>query len=94
MKTITAAEANRRFSRLLREVREGTSYLVTLQGTPVATLAPADGDLRARMRARDALLARLRERPATDIGRWNRDELYDDDDDDDGDATPAGGTGV
>jgi prevent-host-death family protein len=60
MKTITAVEVNRQFSHLLREVREGASYLVTSHGTPVATLAPADGELRARMRARDALLARLR----------------------------------
>jgi prevent-host-death family protein len=60
MKTITAVEVNRRFSHLLREVREGASYLVTSHGTPVATLAPADGEMRARMWARDALLARLR----------------------------------
>ena len=89
MKTITAAEANRRFSHLLREVRDGTSYLVTSHGAPVATLAPADGELRTRMQARDALLARLPGQPATDIGRWNRDELYDDDDEG---AAPPGGT--
>lgn len=89
MRTITAAEANRRFSHLLHEVRDGTSYLVTSHGAPVATLAPADDELRTRMRARDALLARLRGQPATDIGRWNRGELYDDDDEG---AAPPGGT--
>ena len=90
MKTITAADANRRFSHLLREVREGTSFLVTLHGAPVATLSPADGELRARMGARDALLARLRAQPAGDIGRWSRDELYDRDDRNGG--APSGGT--
>lgn len=76
MKTISAADANRQFSRVLRNVREGETYLVTSHGAPVATLAPAGGELRERVRARDALLARLRKQPATDIGRWTRDELY------------------
>jgi hypothetical protein len=56
------------------------------------TVSPADGELRARMGARDALLARLREQPAFDIGRWSRDELYDDDDR--SGAAPSGGTGA
>ncbi|UEM05051.1 type II toxin-antitoxin system Phd/YefM family antitoxin [Skermanella rosea] len=90
MKTITAAEANRQFSHLLHEVRKGTSYIVTSHGTPVATLAPADDELRARMRAHDALLSRLRDQPVTDIGTWDRDELYDYDSDPE--TTPLGGT--
>ena len=35
---ITAAEANRQFSRLLGEVREGASYVVTSHGKPVARM--------------------------------------------------------
>ena len=77
MKTISAAEANRHFSQMLREVREGSTYVVTSHGAPVATLAPADGELRTRARA--ALLARLKTQPALDAGPWTRDELYDDD---------------
>ena len=34
--TVSAAEANRAFSRLLRGVRAGRSYLVTAHGRPVA----------------------------------------------------------
>jgi prevent-host-death family protein len=37
---ISAADANRRFSVLLRKVREGRSYVVTSHGKPVARLIP------------------------------------------------------
>ncbi len=78
MKTVSAAEANRKFSQLLREVREGQSFVVTSHGTPVATIAPAgQGAGGVRERARTALLARLENQPATDVGPWIRGELYD-----------------
>ncbi len=75
-KAISAAEANRNFSKLLREVREGRSYVVTSHGRPVARIAPVTEQ---RSQAKAALLAHLearsvRRRP---IGRWKRDELYD-----------------
>lgn len=74
---VSAAEANRSFSRLLREVREeGRSFLVTSHGTPVAKLVPCATGHAARETARQALLARLAAQPAVDIGRWSRDELY------------------
>ena len=78
--TVSAAEANRSFSRLLRGVREGRSYLVTAHGRPLARLIPADSrdenTLRMRRAARRALFARLEKQPAVDIGKWTRDELY------------------
>jgi prevent-host-death family protein len=78
--TVSAAEANRSFSRLLRGVREGRSYLVTAHGRPLARIIPADSDdeatLRMRRAARRALFARLERQPAIDIGKWTRDELY------------------
>jgi prevent-host-death family protein len=77
--TITAAEANRNFSRLLRGVREGQSYVVTAHGRPVAKLVPADQDAAttARKAAFDALMKRLDSQPATNTPRsWTRDELY------------------
>ncbi len=75
--SITAAEANRAFSRLLREVREeGRSFLVTAHGKPVARIVPCDAADPARMAARTALLARLAAQPAEDAGSWSRDELY------------------
>jgi prevent-host-death family protein len=74
-KAISAAEANRKFSQVLREVKEGRSYVVTSHGRPVARIEPVkekrDG------RAKSALLAHLRAQPVQDIGRWTRDELYD-----------------
>ena len=76
--TVSAAEANRQFSKLLRGVRDGTSYVVTSQGRPVAKLVPVDEEAIAREQARERLFARLRSQPVRNIGRWTRDELYDD----------------
>jgi prevent-host-death family protein len=76
-RSISAAEANRHFSRVLREVRDGLSYVVTSHGEPVARIVPATGEDPVRSKAMDALLARLRTRAAIDIGKWTRDELYD-----------------
>lgn len=76
---ISAAEANRRFSRLLRGVREGRSYLVTSHGTPIARLVPAGKPDVAAAGARRALFSRLETQPVVDVGRWTRDELYEDD---------------
>lgn len=75
---ISAAEANRKFSTLLRGVREGRSYIVTSHGQPVARLVPATGDEVAAERARERLFARLESQAPVNAGRWTRDELYDD----------------
>ena len=76
--TISAAEANRRFSDVLRKVRQGHSYVVTSHGKPVARIVPADERDAAADAAHKALLARLESQPAMDAGPWTRDELYDD----------------
>ena len=73
---ISAAEANRKFSRLLREVREGKTYVVTSHGRPVAKLIPVTEDADARQKAWQRLLARLKKQPALNAGKWTRDELY------------------
>ncbi|MFC7738717.1 type II toxin-antitoxin system Phd/YefM family antitoxin [Roseomonas sp. GCM10028921] len=73
---VSAAEANRSFSLLLRQVREGQSFVVTSHGRPVARIVPcAEPDL-VREQARDALLQRLAGQPVTDVGSWRRDDLY------------------
>jgi prevent-host-death family protein len=77
--TISAAEANRRFSLLLRRVREGRSYVVTSHGRPVARIIPAGKDEKVRAAARETLLSRLEKQPVLNIGPWTRDELYEDD---------------
>jgi prevent-host-death family protein len=74
--TISAAEANRSFSHLLREVREGRAYVVTAHGKPVARIVPCDGAEAARDTARQALLQRLGRQATVDVGAWTRDELY------------------
>jgi prevent-host-death family protein len=76
--TISAADANREFSRLLRGVREGNSYVVTSHGRPVARIVPFAETTAAREKARQDLLDRLRSQPVVNAGRWTRDELYDD----------------
>jgi prevent-host-death family protein len=81
-KTVSAADANRKFSELLRGVRQGLSYVVTSHGKPVAKLIPADGDTSQAEAARSALLQRLRSQKlpkgANPRNRWTREELYED----------------
>jgi prevent-host-death family protein len=78
-KAISAAEANRKFSALLRGVREeGRSYVVTSHGKPVARIIPAGQQEPIMERARAALLARLEQQPIVEVGRWTRAELYED----------------
>ena len=73
---ISAADANRRFSLLLRGVREGRSYLVTSHGKPLARLIPAGKHEEVVAGARAALLSRLEQQPFVHVPRWTRDELY------------------
>lgn len=74
---VTAADANRQFSTLLRAVKRGESVVVTSHGKPVAKIVPITEDEAAESSARDALFARLRSERTTKVGRWTRDELYD-----------------
>jgi prevent-host-death family protein len=77
MKSISAADANRHFSALLREVSRGARITVTSRGKPVATISAADQvERRERVAAKRALLSRLRATPAVRARTWSRDELY------------------
>ncbi len=75
--SISAAEANRRFSALLRGVRDGSTYVITSHGRAVARIVPA-GPVDDRAGARTALFKRLASVTVVDIGRWTRDDVYDD----------------
>ncbi|MGE0256240.1 MAG: type II toxin-antitoxin system Phd/YefM family antitoxin [Alphaproteobacteria bacterium] len=77
-KSLPSAEANRKFSALLRGVREGHSYVVTSHGKPVARIVPAGDRAVVAAGARDVLLERLARQPVVRAGRWTRDELYED----------------
>jgi prevent-host-death family protein len=74
-KVIQASEANRQFSRILREVREGDTYTITAHGRPVARIVPAETDKREAACKR--LLERLQKQPALRLARWTREDLYD-----------------
>jgi prevent-host-death family protein len=82
MKTVTAADANRHFSKLLQEARSGQSIEITSHGTPIARLVPAndhdaEGAKRLLMeKARKLHFARLRAQPAMNAGKMTRDEIY------------------
>lgn len=84
--TVTAAEANRSFSKLLRAAREGKRVTITSHGQPVAELGPVGGGKddeaeQARLRAaQEALEARWATQEPVVVGPWTRDELYEDDD--------------
>jgi prevent-host-death family protein len=76
-KEVSAADANRRFSELLRSVKKGRSVVVTSHGKPVAKISPVIEDDRAAAGARAALFVRLRKERVVNAGRWTREELYD-----------------
>ena len=79
-KLVSAADANRKFSELLRGVRQGHSYVVTSHGRPIARILPAGENEDSTFHARSSLLKRLRSQRAVSIGRWKREELYEADD--------------
>ena len=76
MKTINASEANRRFSRLLRDVARGEVYTVVSRGKPVASIAPTGEEASRRRKAKADLLERLNRQAVTGDRDWTRDELY------------------
>lgn len=79
MKTISATEANRDFSKLLERVAGGEAIGITKRGKMVAKLSPVAKaeDSTARKKVREHL-ATLRARPVLGVPRGTRDELYED----------------
>ena len=75
---VSAADASRNFSSILRSVREGNSFVVTSHGRPMARIIPAEELDDSASAARAAHFARLKRQPVTDIGDWTREELYED----------------
>ena len=77
MKTIKSSEANRYFSRMLREVAQGEAYTILSRGRVVATVIPASSSAIQRRKAKSDLLKRLNSQPITGKREWTREELYD-----------------
>ncbi len=62
---ISATDANRHFSALIRGVQDGQSYVVTSHGRPVARIVPVPRPRPATAgAARKRVLARLQKMPA------------------------------
>lgn len=76
--TVNATEANRQFSRLLREVQDGGRITITKEGRPVAVLVPVDAE---RPRVSASVLERFDKLSAEGLpidyqGKLDRDELH------------------
>ena len=79
MKTVTAADASRQFSSVLREATHGEVFVVVSRGKAVATIGPAKKKTDAQRRAaKAALMKRLRGQGVTGKRTWARDDLYKD----------------
>lgn len=80
MKTsrITATEANRSFSRILRAVERGERFAITSHGREVAVLQPAGDESEKALRQRRLAehLEEMAQREFTVIAPWTREELY------------------
>jgi antitoxin (DNA-binding transcriptional repressor) of toxin-antitoxin stability system len=75
---VSASEANRSFSTLLRQVALGQRFTVLSHGRSVTTIAPAAESTASLGVSRRALLTRLATQPASSESRsWQRDDLYD-----------------
>ena len=75
-KSVSAAEANREFSAVLRSVRRGHSFVVTSHGRPVARIVPVTSGDEIGNAGRASLFKRLRSAPVLALAPWTRDELY------------------
>lgn len=80
--TVSAAEANRSFSKLLRAAKAGTRVTITSHGEPVAELGPVSQTAHdaAERERRHKLLAELRAHwsqiTPVIVGPWRREDLY------------------
>ena len=75
-KSISAANAIRKFSKVLRAVRDGEQYVVTSHGRAVARIVPVSERGATAPSARALLLKRLRSQRVSRAVRWTRSELY------------------
>lgn len=76
MQTVRAADANRHFSNVLKQVSQGEEFLVISRGKPVATILPAKKADNSHHASRELLFKRLSSQKATGTRSWTRDELY------------------
>lgn len=80
-RAVSASEANRNFSEVLRHVEQGDIVAVTRHGRVVAHIVPSDGaqeiERKRRASAMRELLDELAKRPPMNLGKITRDDGYD-----------------
>jgi prevent-host-death family protein len=78
-RTISARDANQRFSELLAHAAGGETVVITRRGKPVAQLVPYDAATVAedRLKAWDRLIALFERGIPLGGERFERDSLYD-----------------
>lgn len=73
--TVTASEANQKFSELLRKVQRGDSVTITSRGKPVAKMVPVDQGATGQGTIEE-LIASFKQYPRRRAGNWKREDLY------------------
>lgn len=77
MQTITASEANRHFSEILRKAASGEKITILSRKRAVAEIGPVPRQAQGKcLIAKQELLARLNEQAPTSYRNWTREELY------------------
>jgi prevent-host-death family protein len=77
---VSAAQANREFSKLLRAAQAGETVIVTSRGKPVAEIRPVETarrDMDKKQQDFLEFLDDLKKRPALNLPRMTRDDFYD-----------------
>ena len=80
VKTVSAAQANREFSKLMKLAESGEEVLVTSRGRPAVKIVPVDAEDAERTKRREAfkkLTTWLKSRPAQNFPKLTRDDFYD-----------------
>lgn len=80
IRTVTATEANRGFSRVLRMVASGDRVEVTAHGRVVAVVSAPSAADEAKRAERRAAVAEMKERWAKQdliVAPWTREEVWD-----------------
>jgi prevent-host-death family protein len=79
VKTVSAAQANREFSKLMQIAEAGEEVVVTSRGKPKVKIVRADeanSEMERRQKAFDELTRRLDSQTARNLPRATRDDMY------------------
>lgn len=80
VKTVSAAQANREFSKLMKLAESGERVVVTSRGQPkvqITRIEEADAEKTRRREAFDRMTEWLNSRPVQNFPKLTRDDFYD-----------------